>query len=32
VADGVWVTDEFESEPYEMGNLESVYGMYLWDK
>lgn len=32
VAEGMWVTDEFESEAYEMGNLESVYGMYLWDK
>lgn len=26
-----WVTDEFESEQYEKGNLEQLYGMYLWD-
>jgi hypothetical protein len=32
VAEGVWVTDEFESEAYEMGNLEAAHGMYLWDK
>ncbi|KAF6253126.1 hypothetical protein COO60DRAFT_1703964 [Scenedesmus sp. NREL 46B-D3] len=32
VEDGVWVTDEFESEAYEMGNMEAVTGMYLWDK
>eukprot|EP00882_Tetradesmus_deserticola_P024695 GHRQ01027004.1.p1 GENE.GHRQ01027004.1~~GHRQ01027004.1.p1 ORF type:complete len:170 (+),score=67.02 GHRQ01027004.1:156-665(+) len=32
VEEGVWVTDEFESEAYEMGNMEAVTGMYLWDK
>lgn len=32
VENGVWVTDEFESEAYEMGNMEAVTGMYLWDK
>lgn len=32
VENGVWVTDEFESEAYEMGNMEAVHGMYLWDK
>lgn len=26
-----WVTDEFESEEYEMGNLEQLYDTYLWD-
>jgi len=29
---GVWVTDEFESEAYEMGNMEAIHGTYLWDK
>lgn len=32
MAEGMWVTDEFESEAYEMGNMESLWGMYLWDK
>ena len=32
MAEGMWVTDEFESEVYEMGNMEAAWGMYLWDK
>lgn len=32
MAEGMWVTDEFESEAYEMGNMEAAWGMYLWDK
>lgn len=32
MAEGMWVTDEFESEDYERGNLEKAWGMYLWDK
>lgn len=32
MAEGMWVTDEFESEAYEMGNMETAWGMYLWDK
>jgi len=31
-AGGNWVTDEFESMDYEAGNLESLWGMYLWDR
>eukprot|EP00798_Chlamydomonas_sp_ICE-L_P018651 gene18651-25167_t len=27
-----WVTDEFESENYEAGNLELMWDMYLWDR
>jgi hypothetical protein len=32
MAEGMWVTDEFESEDYERGNMEKAWGMYLWDK
>jgi hypothetical protein len=32
MGEGMWVTDEFESEAYEMGNMEAAWGMYLWDK
>lgn len=32
VAGGTWVTDEFESEDYEAGNLEQLWDMYLWDR
>ncbi|KAJ9507502.1 hypothetical protein QJQ45_006474 [Haematococcus lacustris] len=27
-----WVTDEFESIDYEAGNLETLWGTYLWDR
>jgi hypothetical protein len=30
-AGGNWVTDEFESGDYEAGNLETLWGMHLWD-
>lgn len=29
---GSWVTDEFESEEYEKGNMELLHDMYLWDR
>lgn len=29
---GSWVTDEFESEEYEKGNMELLHGLYLWDR
>jgi hypothetical protein len=32
VSGGKWVTDEFESQDYEAGNLEQMWGMYLWDR
>lgn len=32
LAGGKWVTDEFESQDYEAGNLEQMWNMYLWDK
>jgi hypothetical protein len=32
VADAAWVTDEFESEDYEAGNLELLHNQYLWDR
>lgn len=32
VADAAWVTDEFESEDYEKGNLELLHDAYLWDR
>jgi hypothetical protein len=32
VADAAWVTDEFESEDYEKGNLEILHDAYLWDR
>eukprot|EP00877_Chromochloris_zofingiensis_P004493 jgi/Chrzof1/14044/Cz08g22120.t1 len=32
VANASWVTDEFESEDYEMGNMELLHDMYLYDK
>lgn len=31
-AGGNWVTDEFESMDYEAGNMETLWGMYLWDR
>ena len=31
-AGATWVTDEFESEDYEAGNLEQLWGTYLWDE
>ena len=31
MAGGTWVTDEFESADYEAGNLETLWGMNLWD-
>ncbi len=31
LAGGTWVTDEFESADYEAGNLETLWGMPLWD-
>ena len=31
-ADAAWVTDEFESEDYEAGNMEVIHNQYLWDK
>lgn len=30
-AGGNWVTDEFESVDYEAGNLETLWGMHLFD-
>jgi hypothetical protein len=32
VAEAAWVTDEFESEDYERGNLELLHDEYLWDR
>ncbi|GBF96794.1 hypothetical protein Rsub_09650 [Raphidocelis subcapitata] len=32
VAGAAWVTDEFESDDYERGNMEAVHDMYLWDR
>mmetsp|Transcript_15921 Transcript_15921/g.34385 ORF Transcript_15921/g.34385 Transcript_15921/m.34385 type:complete len:916 (+) Transcript_15921:178-2925(+) len=31
-AGGNWITDEFESEDYEAGNMELLWDMYLWDR
>eukprot|EP00955_Chlamydomonas_euryale_P105774 365661-Chlamydomonas_euryale.AAC.59 len=31
-AGGIWVTDEFESDEYMAGNLETMWNMYLWDR
>ncbi len=31
VANATWVTDEFESEDYEQGNMELIHDAYLWD-
>lgn len=31
VAGARWVTDEFESQDYEAGNLETLWGTHLWD-
>jgi hypothetical protein len=31
-AGGIWVTDEFESDEYMAGNLETLWDMHLWDR